>query len=363
MIISTTILIGAGIIGGIYVLFLISFCFWFVYLLQLVLQKRNSYKASVKSCINSQNISYQIQTEFVKNVFLFVMNIVELITITIATLPTTIRSIFLPSNNNSSSIINETISYKFKVLFLQSSKGLVNNINDRILLYTDTLGTSLFALSLSLLTSLCIYLSARYAQKSWIKSANIRYYLGITVVSLVINQVCSLICIFTVITKVIHCVFELILFVLMIKHSRRLKMVVNWAIVDLNISKTNKRLCMRLKRMQIKFVKFVHLLWIGIFLILLSEVLNSVLFAVLTYWNIIDECRRELNTCVIQDNKITAYITVPISFVIGSTFTIGITFILLPYIAIGLYTMVIMLWRCVNGKTGYKTRFKNPLLK
>ena len=140
-------------------------------------------------------------------------------------------------------------------------------------------------------------------------------------------------------------------------------MVVNWAIVDLNISKTNKRLCMRLKRMQIKFVKLLHLLWIGIFLIILSDVLTSVLFAVLTYWNIIDERRKELNTCVIQDNKITAYITVPISLVTASTYTIGITFILLPYLAIGLYTMVIMLWRCANGKTGYKTRFKNPLLR
>ena len=292
------------------------------------------------------------------------MNIVELISITIAVVPITIKSIFLQSNNTSHSLINETLYHKLKLQYLQSSQGILNDINERVFIYTNTLAINLFVLCLSLLTSLCIYLSSRYANKSWIKSTNIRYYLGITVVSIVIIQVCTFLsCIFTPIMRLIHCIIESVLFILMIKHSRRLKMVVNWTIVDLDISKTNRRLCTRLKRTQNNFVKLLHLLWIGIFLFVFSDLLSSVVLAVLTDWDRIHEHRSELNTCIILDDNFTAYATIPISMVIISTFTVGITFILAPYIAIGLYTMVIVLWRCVNGKTGYRTKFRNPLLK
>ena len=119
-----------------------------------------------------------------------------------------------------------------------------------------------FVLSLSQLISLLIYLSARYGQKRWIKSTNIRYYLGITDIFIVICQVCTLICILTGITRVIHCVFESILFVLIVKHSRRLKMVVNWTIVDLNISKTNKTLCKKKYQKCESFVRFLSILWV-----------------------------------------------------------------------------------------------------
>ena len=364
MILSKTSLIGAGIIGGVYLLFLTAFCFWFVYLLQLVLQKRNSYKATLRnleSSINSQNISFQVKTDFVKYLFLFVMNIVEVLSITIAVVPTTIRSIFLEPNNINNSIINEMHLHKINVLFLQSSKGLLNPYEIRFLVYTSTLALNLFILSISLMTSLCVYLSARYARKSWIKSTNIRYYLGITIVFIVINQVCTLLsCIFTVTMEIMHFIFETVLFVSMVKQSRRLKMIVNWTIVDLNISKTNRTLCKRLKRRQKRFVKLLHSLWIGVFLIVVSDFLSTVAFVGLTDWNSIHEHR---DTCMVQNNNITAYVTTPIIMASNLIFIIGITLILLPYIAVGLYTMVIVLWRCAKGKTGYRTKFRNPLLK
>ena len=360
-------IIGAGIIGGVYILFLISFCFWFVYLLQLIIQKRNSYRASVRNLelsITSQNTSYQIKTDLVKNVFLFVMNIIELISLTFAVVPSTIATTFPQSNNISSSMSNETFYHKLKSYYLLKGEGFLTVFNEKVILYTNTLSINLFDLSISILTSLCIYLSARYAQKSWIKSTSIRYYLGITVVLIVIFQVCTFIsCVFSTIMRLFHCLFEVILFVLMIKHSRRLKMVVNWTIVDLKISKTNKRLLFRLQRKQKSFVKFLHLLWIGIFLIVLSDTSSTTVFVVLTDWNSIQADKSPLNRCVKQNNHIAAYVTAPIFSASDLLFIIGITLILTPYIGIGLYTMVIVLWRCGNGKTGYRTKFRNPLLK
>ena len=40
---------------------------------------------------------------------------------------------------------------------------------------------------------------------------------------------------------------------------------------------------------------------------------------------------------------------------------IGIMVMFVPYIGFGLSTMCVILWRLINGKTGYNTHFKNEL--
>ena len=40
---------------------------------------------------------------------------------------------------------------------------------------------------------------------------------------------------------------------------------------------------------------------------------------------------------------------------------VGIILISVPYIGFGLSTMCVIFWRLINGKTGYKSHFKNPL--
>ena len=367
---SKTALLLTVVSSGIYLLFLTAFLFWFVYLLQAIQQNWNSYKACLRnldSSTDSQDTAYKAKTEFVKHVFLFAMNIVELLAITLTFIPCTISPIFIePNYFNESRLlreVNDTFAHQLNVLFHQSGKVLSDNVNVKFMLYINTLATNLFVLSLSLFTSLCIYLSSRYAHKSWIESTNIGYYLGITVVSIVIIQLCTLICILTVITRLIHCVIEAILFVLLIKHSRRLKMVVNWTIVDLKISKTKKALCKKLTRMQKSFVRFLSILWIGILFLFLTDILSSVLIVFNIAWDNIYFESSNFNFCKIRHHPIADDITTTVNLLLFLFFYIGATCIIIPYTVTGLYKMSIVIWRRVKGQTGYKTKFRNPLLQ
>ena len=55
------------------------------------------------------------------------------------------------------------------------------------------------------------------------------------------------------------------------------------------------------------------------------------------------------------------YIFMSLHWTLNILISIGIAFILFPYVVYGLLTMYTILWRLWEGKTGYKTHFRNPL--
>ena len=62
----------------VYLMFFAAFCFWFLYLLQNIIQKRNIYKVAMRNIQHDQNSlseAYKAETELVKNIYLFIMNI------------------------------------------------------------------------------------------------------------------------------------------------------------------------------------------------------------------------------------------------------------------------------------------------
>ena len=361
---STIYLLWGIVCAGIYGLFLTAFCFWFLYLLQAIQRSWNTYKASMRTLDTSsdfQETAYNAKTEFVKNVFLFFLNIVELIAFSSILISGLVTLIGVESNYRNEREVNETFAHQFNALYNQSVEYLNWNININVFLYINTMTRNLFILSISTLTCLCIYLTSRYAQKSWIKSTNIRYYLGITVISVVVIQICTMICEFTVIVKAIHCIFEVVLFGLLIKHSRRLKMVISWTIVDLNISKTSKTLLDRLTRIQKNFVRSMTLLCFGVSLLILTDIFYALLVIFNILWDNIYFERNNFNFCKIRFHPISDNITRAGNVILNISFSIGSACIFTPYISIGLYRLSVVLLRRAKGQTGYQTRFKNSI--
>ena len=135
----------------IFLVFIVAFCFWFLYLLQNIIQKRNSYKVAMRNIQYDQNsvsVAYKAETELVKNTFLFIMNVVELLSIIIIIVPAT----FLTSTSDVGS--NDT-HVGFYILAKQSlTTNVVDTLNNKLLLYSNTLGIAVFILSLTLITSL-----------------------------------------------------------------------------------------------------------------------------------------------------------------------------------------------------------------
>ena len=152
-----------------YFLYTIVYCFWFIYLLDAMKRKRSFYKTMVKciqgeSDLHQQMLAYNARTEFVKFVSVFSLNLVEWVGVNFTAATGFLKFVsdyiyqlelptvhFLPVIiiDNLNTII--VISVSFQVLFVIFSSAITG--------------------------SLCMYLSARYAQKSWIQSDGIPYWI------------------------------------------------------------------------------------------------------------------------------------------------------------------------------------------
>ena len=356
-------------IAMIYLVFLVAFCFWFLYLLQNIIQKRNIYKVAMRNIQFDQNSlseAYKAETELVKNIFLFIMNIVELLSITIVVIPATFQSSAQDERNDGINVSIGNYSQElniYKLANLSFRSNIVDILNNKLLLYCNTLGLAVFTLSLTLITSLCTYLTARYANKSWIQASRIPYYFGIVVITLLIMQVCALICSLTIVTRFGYWIFHDILFLLFIRQSKKLRMVLNWTIVDLRISKRNRTLRLKLEREIRKFTRLLHMIGTGVFLLLMSEFISDVITLVVVVKQNMEST--DPNLCSIIEEKfdapdISILLTNTIS---NSIFTVGISLVIIPYVFVAYYTLCIAVWRRVRGRTGYRTHFRNPILR
>ena len=228
-----------------------------MYLIEAIRRKWNIYRRAL-GCLQQgdcdlqqQILTYSSKTEFVKNVFLFFMNLVEWTGIMLACIlivPTYIDyTQYLTHKNQSMIILGRSIYVYFSsnisgTLFLESSSfPNLHNIS--------------FVLSIILIASLCMYLAARYAQKSWIKSDKIPFMIGIFLVGEILTQIAASFCYTHVIAMWCDVLLLTASLIIAFQQYRKLIMIINWLIVDLKVC-NNTTLLRRQIRMKLNSLEY-----------------------------------------------------------------------------------------------------------
>ena len=146
-------------------------CFWSVYLLDAIQRKWKVYKHALR-CIQQggddslqQMLAYDSKTEFVKFVFLFFMNLVEWLAFLLGY--TGVVLIHTKQLHLYNSTLESGVSHPLNI-----SSELHSNIE---FFELDLRFFSSFFFVLSIILMASMYLSERFARKSWIKSDNIPF--------------------------------------------------------------------------------------------------------------------------------------------------------------------------------------------
>ena len=368
-----------GTVGISYTLFTLAFVFWFAYLLQDVIKRRSCCRSALKEINESsdgdqQEIGYSANTEYVKSKFLFSINIIEWIAATFAAATTTLylSSFFFcnqqfPSNDSE---IDSTILSNLTVKNASTQDCImVSSHIDTMLSRTSFMllpsSYNLLLLGLVIVSCLCNYLTARYARKSWIKHDKIPYIITLTVVFITITQISSLFCYLTLIVRWVHFLVLVLVLVFGMHQSRKLRMVINWTVVDLEISRTNLKQLSKFKRMNKRLSIFFAILWIGSISIFLFIFLINMRYTIELTFQLIKQT--DFSLCSLHNVKIPNYIFIPLIVFEIIFCVVGFVLFCLPYVICGFSTMSVMMWFCIRGKTGYRTHFhislKTPLLK
>ena len=201
-----------------YFLFTVVFCFWFIYLVDAIKRKRSFYKAALrcmlgKSDLQQQILAYNAKTQLVKFVMLFILNFIEWVGITFELIPSSIMIVhkYRKDYQTNYTSVSGEICYKFR------------------LPYFDNVCV---VLSLTIIGSLCMYLSARYAQKSWITSNRIPYWICFFSFSSIVAQILVMICYTSIIGIWCDKIVVTLSMIFAWKQYRKLNMVIQWSIVD-----------------------------------------------------------------------------------------------------------------------------------
>ena len=290
-------------------------------------------------------LAYNAKTELVKFVYLFCLNLIDWAGITNVLLLSILQFVWdnqqeLPNDHLPSGSGKWSIPFKLSIPYF---------------------GNIYLIFSAAILGSLCMYLSARYAQKSWIKSNRIPYWICFFLLSLSAAQVLVIICD----TYIIGIWCENIVVTLSVlfawKQYRKLNMVIQWSIVDLRVS-GNIELLEKQVRMKRRFNRIFTTIWIGVYCLLLTNFI--ILISQTT--NIIHRMSTQLTLytgnhsfteTLLCPTEIEANDPINIYFIQEIITTIGCLFIFIPDTGYGLCTMFVILWRLFRGKTGYRTHF------
>ena len=335
----------------------VVFCFWSVYLLDAIQRKwkvnRNSLRCIQKGENDSvqQIIAYNSKTEFVKFVFLFFMNLVEWLGFLFGSISLIENFI---QQYKQYRLPNKSILNSVHFNCSREDSNIFSNLY--LLHHYSNMDNFFFLLGLVLPASLCMYLSKRFAQKSWIKADKIPILIVIFFLCGIAIQILESFCTTYLIALWCEIFLLVIAFILVVKEYKKLGMIINWSIVDLKNSK-NYTLLERQIKMKQHFIKTFTMIWMGGFLMLMSDLINSI---EITLTIALDTSTFDDSDSLFSHPKKVLIFTVLnwISIIIG---TIGASFILIPYIGFGLSTMCVILWRLIRGKTGYKTHFHNDL--
>ena len=318
--------------------------FWCIYLIDAIKRKSACYKSNLRcqqGQVDSRNpsLAYIAKTELVKYQFLFCINIVEWLGYTFAT-------IFACING---------VKYYHQHKYTNHT-----NTTDVVLplLHLPLFGNVCLELSLTLVGCLCMYLAERQAQKSWIKSNSIPYWICFFLLYSIVTQVLVTVRYTTIIGIWLDNLLMMLLLVFAWKQYRKLNMVIQWSIVDLQVRGSKHSLAKQIRSKR-NFNRLFIFIWIGVICILISEILGGLLVTI----NMIahKEYGDILSISHNSDFSDHSYIFQALLLLTVSFSAIGCFVIFFPYIVYGFVTMFVMLWLLFNGKTGYQTHFRNQL--
>ena len=204
-------------------------------------------------------------------------------------------------------------------------------------------------MSMAILGSLCMYLSARYAQKSWIKSNRIPYWICFFLFCSIASQILVTICY----THIIGIWCDMILVTLSIvfawKQYRKLNMVLQWSIVDLRVN-GDIELLDRHVRMKRRFNRIFTTIWIGISFLSMAIFVYVIARTTKFMFHISNQPFTErllCNTSYISYFDSNAFVFA--DSVIELLLLLGMLFGSIFYIGYGLCTMYVLLWRLCKG--------------
>ena len=343
--------------GTAHLLVTFVYFFWFVYLLQDVINKRTYFKVALGRMQTpddsyQQHVVYNAETKYIRTLYLFSLNIVEWLALTFFT--AAFVYLYLRIGQSCSSISNpgnHCSSHSLQTALLNSS------IYSNLIIF----GYNLLLLSMTLIASLCNYLTARYAKKSWIKSDRIPYFTTLVLVIMLVAQILTLFCFLTLIVRYVHLVILAIALGVAIQQSRRLRMVIQWVIVDLEISKTDWYSLKKFKEMNKRLKILFTILWLGVGFIFSSMFFGNIQIGTELILQLIFETNKFHSLCTLHNTYLPSYITTVFDLLVNLCCLTGITLVYTPYICSGMFTVSVLFWRRVSGKTGFETHYPNHL--
>ena len=304
-----------------------------------------------------QLIVFTSRTEFVKFVFLFIMNLVELFGL----LCTLVIHIIDYIRNKPVDIYNNISNHTSGHTYFFFPKHFNKTYTIFFSHTLPNLHNIFFVMCIIIFASLCTYLSARYAQKSWIKSNIIPYLIGFFLLYEIIIQILASFCTTFIIASWCDNFLLIASLVIAFKKYHELVMIINWSIVDLRTS-NSILLLKRQINMKQTFIKSIKFLRMGAILLIIAEIIETISHTLVLLL-------RENNTSSFQclslcgvsyfSNPHALLIISVLSYISTAISIIGASFVLIPYTGFGLSTMCVILWRLIRGKTGYKTHFHN----
>ena len=360
-------LINLTISGLITIIIACIFCFWFVHLLQAILQKRKIYISALR-CVEhgecgsqEQMVVYNAETELVKNLFLFFMNIVEWLAFLLNIIvywyelyQSHINCSILSKENNT---VYNNGHLKIPCFLTATEMSYDSN------LFTSYLfvGDNLIILGLVLIACLCEYLAARYSQVSWIKSTNKIQFFAIFVVYMAATQFISLFCSIVLIAKWFNTLLLTLSLIMAVRQYKKLNLVIKWAIADLEISKNNRKLLDKFVVQKRAFNYVFNFIWVGTVFMLGIEYFRNVVLVAKIVLNSSNSQSFDISLCYSQLNTnplISDFLA--ISLVLDNVLgTAGFLIYFAPYIGIGIATMYVRMWRLAKGIPSYRTHFRN----
>ena len=341
----------------IYSLYTLVFIFWSIYLIDAVKRKRIYLKRTLR-CIQREDLYQQTlannaKTELVKYSFLFCINIVEWFACTFSAI--LFGMDMTMEYNTKTSSINSLSDWEYLT-------HAIVPITKQFHLNLPHINTLCMILSITLIGSLCMYLAARYAHKSWIKSNSIPYWISFFILSSILTQFLVSLCYTSVIGVWCEAVLLTLCVIFTWKQYRKLSMVMNWSIVDLQVD-GRKRLLLKQKNMKRRFTRMFTLIWIAVLFFLASSFTETILQTILVFFPFNDDSSfiDSLSCVILQMSTHDHLNTITIYYIEYSFDSLGILILFIPYICCGLVTMCVMLWRLCKGTTGYRTHFHNKL--
>ena len=329
-----------------YFLFAVAFCFWSIYLIDAIRRKRACYNA-LKYLGDANMETYKARTELVQYVIIFCINLIEWMGCTFTLMTYTVNTVSYFHQLNGS--ISDSRSYH---------EIMINkNVN------IPTLDNICMVMCLVLIGSLCMYLAARQARLRWIKSNTIPYWICFFLLCSIVTQILITVCYTSIIGEWIEILLIGIALTFVWKQYRKLDMVIQWSIVDLGVRRSTKSLEKRII-MKRSFNRIFKILCIGALLMFSAEIIRPILGTMELILRpnsgtvlIFSICEFDTSNYSNPDSTVIRILFLLEGF-LGVT---GCLFFFAPYAGYGLKSMLITLWRLFRGKSGFKTRFSNPL--